>query len=96
MPGSSNAFSSLEATNSFAYSDNISDCFMARYAGEQIPQQALLHETVAVAYAAGEYLYQDIARAGFLEFYLVEGQLCALGLEEGGLVGFGKNRRRHA
>jgi hypothetical protein len=57
MPGCSNAFSSFEASHSFAYSDNVSDCFMAWYAREQVSQQTLLHKTVAVADATDENLY---------------------------------------
>lgn len=90
MPGTSDAFAALEAGDALAYGHYIAYHLVPWDSWEYVAQKALLHEFVAVTDAAGEDLHEQIAGAGLFEVDILEGQLCALGLEEGGFVRLGQ------
>jgi hypothetical protein len=95
MPRGSNAFSNLDTGDAIANSNNFSDSLVSGHAGKKITQQPLLYEEVGVADTAGKYFHEHVTWARLLELNILENQVFAFALEEGGFVGLWQRWRHY-
>lgn len=90
MPRSTDSFALLDAGNSLADGDDVSDHLVAGDPGPGVAQEALPEELISVADTTGQCLDEDLARAGQLEVDVLQNQLGSLVVKDSGSIGLGK------
>lgn len=90
MPWSADSLALLDAGDTLADRDDVSDYLVAWDPRPGVAQEALPEELIGVADTAGQCLDEDLARAGQLQVDVLKNQLGSLVIEDRGSEGLGK------